>query len=80
MVCPCQKQFLTKRNLLVLLLLVPASHPLFSIFQACRGTKFDWGADVADSDHIDAGPEDDNLRKIPIEADVLMAYSVVPGQ
>ncbi len=49
--------------------------------KACRGRKFDWGAEVADSDEPDAGPTDGAfIRKIPIEADLLMAYSVVPGQ
>ncbi len=48
--------------------------------QACRGTRFDVGALVAeDEDSPDAISEPDNLRKIPVEADFLMAYSVVPG-
>ncbi len=49
--------------------------------QACRGRKFDWGTEVADSDEPDAAAGDGAfIRKIPIEADLLMAYSVVPGQ
>ena len=50
--------------------------------QACRGKKYDWGVEVADSDTVDAAPfdADPSLRKIPVEADFLFAYSVVPGQ
>ena len=47
--------------------------------QACRGRKYDWGVEVADEDTTDAGVENFSVRKIPIEADVLLAYSVVPG-
>jgi len=54
--------------------------PKIFFIQACRGRKFDWGADMPDSgeDETDSGPEV-SVRKIPVEADVLMAYSVVPG-
>ena len=34
---------------------------------------------MADEDTTDAGVESLSVRKIPIEADLLMAYSVVPG-
>ena len=47
--------------------------------QACRGRKYDWGVEVADEDSTDAGLENLAVRKIPIEADLLLAYSVVPG-
>ena len=47
--------------------------------QACRGRKYDWGVEVADEDSTDAGLENIAVRKIPIEADLLLAYSVVPG-
>lgn len=30
-------------------------------------------------DEVDASPEPQNIRKVPIEADFLYAYSVVPG-
>ena len=48
--------------------------------QACRGRKYDWGVEVADCDTTDAGVENAAVRKIPIEADLLLAYSVVPGK
>ena len=28
---------------------------------------------------VDAAAQDANVRRIPVEADVLLAYSVVPG-
>jgi len=45
-------------------------------WQACRGRRYDAGTDVEDV--VDAASET-NVRRIPIEADVLLAYSVVPG-
>ena len=48
--------------------------------QACRGAKYDWGVEVADSDQTDAlSHQATNVNKIPVEADFLFAYSVVPG-
>jgi len=50
------------------------------VYQACRGTKYDHG--VLIEDQVDApGSEIDvpTVRRIPVEADVLIAYSVVPG-
>ena len=50
--------------------------------KACRGKKYDWGVEVADVDTTDAAPldPDSSVRKIPVEADFLFAYSVVPGR
>ena len=31
-------------------------------------------------DEVDASPEEVSVRKIPTEADFLMAYSVIPGK
>ena len=47
--------------------------------QACRGSKYDWGVEVEDVDEADSASEGPAVRKIPLEADFLMAYSVVPG-
>ena len=49
------------------------------LFQACRGRKYDWGVDLPppDEDAVDAG---EPVQKIPLEADVLKAYSVCPGR
>ena len=47
-------------------------------FQACRGSKLDYGAEV---DEVDAAVvEKPTVRTIPTAADFLLAYSVVPGQ
>ena len=49
----------------------------FIIVQACRGSQLDHGVVEADSDDVtDALPKG---RRIPQEADVLMAFSTVPG-
>ncbi|XP_046584776.1 LOW QUALITY PROTEIN: uncharacterized protein DDB_G0283697-like [Haliotis rubra] len=59
--------------------------PKLFFLQACRGTKMDYGVHVSDSslsskdeDEIDAA-NSVSIRKIPIEADFLFAYSTVPG-
>lgn len=52
------------------------------LFQACRGTKLDYGAELP-VDEVDAlitdAADPPAVRKIPTAADFLMAYSVVPG-
>ncbi|CAH1794547.1 unnamed protein product [Owenia fusiformis] len=58
-----------------------AGKPKLFFIQACRGTKFDHGAEVTDAatdegmDEIDAAP----VVRIPSEADIMIAYSTVPG-
>ena len=52
---------------------------LYAIPQACRGRRYDFGTEVADEVDASADPEDVGIRRIPVEADFLMAYSVVPG-
>ena len=48
--------------------------------QACRGRNVDFGVEVAEGmEETDAAPIEEKSRKIPVEADFLMAYSVVPG-
>lgn len=51
--------------------------PKLFFIQACRGRHYDFGAEV-ESDATDS-VESVSVRKIPVEADFLMAYSVVPG-
>lgn len=53
---------------------------MFYTSQACRGTKLDAG--VTESDAVSDGMESDEVeqRRIPTEADFLLAYSVVPGK
>jgi len=46
--------------------------PKLFFIQACRGDRFDPGV-AADGD------KSNNIEKIPIEADVLIGYSTVPG-
>ena len=61
------------------------SHAVCDSFaaQACRGTDLDPGVEVSDAapDQEEEAMEDEVvMRRIPAEADFLMAYSVVPGQ
>ncbi|KAK3091451.1 hypothetical protein FSP39_019937 [Pinctada imbricata] len=55
--------------------------PKLFFIQACRGTKFDSGADMNVADAIGFMDEDVAMQthRIPAEADFLVAYSVVPG-
>ncbi len=51
--------------------------------KACRGRRYDWGVEVpdADVDMLDSDvPDGPSMRKIPVEADFFMAYSVSPGK
>lgn len=48
------------------------------LLQACRGTNLDDGVEVADALGTE-GRTEVEIRRIPTEADFLMAYSVVPG-
>jgi len=54
--------------------------PKIFFIQACRGRRYDWGVDrpSADEDSTDAAAVSE-AKKIPVEADFLMAYSVSPG-
>lgn len=54
-----------------------AGKPKLFFIQACRGRRYDFGT-VLGEDEVDALPLA-NTRKIPTEADFLIAYSVVPG-
>ncbi|XP_041362616.1 caspase-3-like isoform X2 [Gigantopelta aegis] len=60
--------------------------PKLFFLQACRGSKMDYGVEVSDSTSASSKDEDETdssntvtIRKIPIEADFLFAYSTVPG-
>ncbi|XP_059175782.1 caspase-3-like [Physella acuta] len=58
-----------------------AAKPKIFFIQACRGTELDSGIEVADASEMEVEMEEDEtiVRRIPTEADFLMAYSVVPG-
>lgn len=55
--------------------------PKLFFIQACRGTDLDSGVEVSDAapDEEESMEEEVVMRRIPTEADFLMAYSVVPG-
>lgn len=58
-----------------------ALKPKIFFIQACRGKKVDDGVEVADAvgEDEEAMDESVEMRRIPTEADFIMAYSVVPG-
>jgi hypothetical protein len=64
-----------------------AGKPKLFFIQACRGRRYDAGVEIEDTvdapDHLFPPPEDEtdsvSIRRIPVEADILIAYSVVPG-
>lgn len=57
-----------------------AGKPKIVFIQACRGTQLDEGVEVADALGVtESDAEEVEIRRIPTEADFLMAYSVVPG-
>lgn len=60
-----------------------AGKPKLFFVQACRGTKYDAGAEVSDGDNFD-DKEDKldaatRLSRIPLESDFLFFYSTPPG-
>lgn len=55
-----------------------AGKPKLFFIQACRGTQLDHGVEVCDAEGEEE-MEVVEVRRIPTEADFLMAYSVVPG-
>lgn len=53
--------------------------PKLFFIQACRGRRYDFGTEL-DSDMTDSVDSVDSIvQRIPVEADFLMAFSVVPG-
>ncbi|XP_052823815.1 caspase-3-like [Octopus bimaculoides] len=53
--------------------------PKLFFVQACRGTKFDSGAVMHDAGDMRKKYENITSYKVPLWADVLLAYSTVPG-
>lgn len=56
-----------------------AGKPKLFFIQACRGRRYDFGTEQPGEDDVDAAISSNSVRKIPVEADFLFAYSVVPG-
>jgi caspase 7 len=59
-----------------------AGKPKIFFIQACRGKQVDIGVGMTVSDSAVAGDEKEefnDVRRIPVEADFLLAYSVTPG-
>ncbi|KAL3876372.1 hypothetical protein ACJMK2_034224 [Sinanodonta woodiana] len=53
--------------------------PKIFFIQACQGQKFDEGVALDVADAKGTMPKEISIKKIPSEADFLLAYSVVPG-
>ncbi|CAI9722932.1 caspasecaspase-3-like [Octopus vulgaris] len=53
--------------------------PKLFFIQACRGTKLDSGAVMHDAGDVRVKYHNITSQKIPLWADVLLAYSTVPG-
>uniref|UniRef100_A0A0L8HQ77 Caspase family p20 domain-containing protein n=2 Tax=Octopus bimaculoides TaxID=37653 RepID=A0A0L8HQ77_OCTBM len=53
--------------------------PKLFFVQACRGTKLDGGAVMHDAGGFRAKHQNIKSHKVPLWADVLLAYSTVPG-
>jgi len=57
--------------------------PKLFFIQACRGTRLDAGVEFTDApgdtEVDESAPAPPRTYRIPVEADFLMAYSVVPG-
>jgi caspase 7 len=57
-----------------------AGKPKLFFIQACRGRRYDFGVTVGDTvDSVDSIIPAPAPKVIPVEADLMVAYSVVPG-
>lgn len=65
-----------------LLYVLPSDLLVHRLLQACRGTLLDSGTLVSTDSSCGPGDSDTlgSLRRIPIEADLLVAYAVQPGK